>query len=113
MNVRNIEQPARGLLNDAKTPYRWKSDDIIAGVDEGEALLVGERPELVLSDENTIGTRTSPTTLTSNLTVPDRFKPALIQYVVYFCLQFRAEDKAERENAAVHLAEFERLVKIL
>ena len=113
MKVRDIEQPTRSLLNDTATPYRWKADDIIAAVDEGEEVLLGERPEQALSNENTIGTRTSPTALTSTLMVDSRFKPALIQYATYFCLQFRSEDKVERENAAVHLAEFERLVKIL
>ena len=109
MIARDVEQPARSLLND-KNSQRWLESDILAGINEGTTEILAIRPEQKLTDENTIGTVTEATALSSTLFLPDKWKSALIRYVVYFCLSFRAENQSQRENAQTHLATFDRLV---
>jgi len=109
MTARDVEQPARSLLND-KNSQRWLLADILAGINEGVTSIISMRPDQQLTDENTIGSVTEATALASTLFLPDKWQAALIRYVVYFCLDFRAENQSQRENAAAHYAVYERLV---
>lgn len=88
----DIISKARAILNDTS---RWSDSDLLVYVIDAHNHAIEKRPDFLLAGADTLLTETPPSATSSLLQVPDRYAPALADWVAYLAL---SEDNSDTEN---------------
>lgn len=103
MTVSEIESRARKILLDDTEPYRWTSDNIREELADAVRHLQAIRPETRYV-EGKLTDYCLPDTDDEPLLCEDRFREALVYYVVYKCYLFDDTDTVNAQLAESYLA---------
>jgi len=105
MTQSSVVALARRLLKDTFSTPRWATGTLNDYVDAGEQEIYRLRPDLFMTDFETIG---SISVVTLNSTTGDRYESALAYYTAYRALLEDNADTANAQEAQKFLALFER-----
>jgi len=101
-----ITERVRIILDDV-AKLIWTDDDVlIRYLNDGTRLVTNLKPESLLTAPYTRGTLTEISALANTLSISDRYREAMVDYVVARALAQEAQDERDLSRANSHMQQF-------
>lgn len=98
---------AREFLNDMEPDsYRFETSTLVRYVESAQREAVRLRPDLLLQADQSVASITDPTSVGSNLTVPEEFREALAAQVASMALRGDDPDTVNEMRARLFRRDF-------
>lgn len=102
-----ITNRARFILTDTDAAsYRWADVLLIRWLNDGVLLITEMRPESLLTGPYTLGTLTDVSAIGDTISIDDRYRESLVDYVVARAFAQDAQDKQDLARANSHFSQF-------
>ena len=110
MTGEDVERSARPLLNDEQEPYSFNADPMWRFINEAVDLITSMRPDALIDTDNSLITVTDLTALSDTISIANKWKVPVVDYVVSRCYGMKSDGKDNAERAAHYLTRFTTLV---
>ena len=111
MTGKDISKAARAILQDIDK-NRWRDDtDMPEAISAAMQQLRTDRPDCMIDSSIATVDVADISSLSATIPVDDRFKNALVQYAVYYCVTFHGGEQVNRSRAEVHYAAYQQSIR--
>jgi hypothetical protein len=94
------------VYSDGDTAQRWSNTVLMRWLNDGVYLITTLRPESLLATAYSLTTLTELTALSGTISIGDRYREALVDYVCGRALAQESQDERDRVRAKDHFQQF-------
>ena len=103
-----IDDRVREQLDDtvAGDTERWSDAVLMSWLNDGGRIITVYRPESLLTAPHTLGSWADVTALGDTISIDDRYRGALVDYILYRAFGQNAQDEFDKARSDDHLNSF-------
>lgn len=103
MTGQDIEKRVRAFSGDTETPQTYSPEHLVWFINDGVALIIGRRPDAKIVTAGSAATITELTDITGTISIANRWRGCLAEYVASCLFQMDATDRKDFARAEAHM----------
>lgn len=105
MTGTDVIDRVRLIVNDPNDT-RWTDANMIVFINDGVRLITDILPETLLTAPYTLGTLTAITLVGDTISISDRYRESLVDYVCSRCFEMEGQNRKDQRRAREHYQQF-------